>query len=109
MATSLSTLTQDSLNEAMDQIRKETAQSIENLRKELQKDVLSMEDNIATAVINALKTPQIILRTTFLHTSGFSSLLVLFERDLLLLPRSEGTRLYVRTIDYHHDEKRPIP
>jgi hypothetical protein len=64
MATSLSTLTQDSLNEAMDQIRKETAQSIENLRKEIQKDVLSMEDNIATAVINALKTPQTISMDT---------------------------------------------
>jgi hypothetical protein len=59
-STSLSTLTQDTLNEAMDQIRKETAESIEKLRQELQTDVLSMETNIATAVINALKSPQAI-------------------------------------------------
>jgi hypothetical protein len=58
MTTSVSTLTQDSLNEAMEQIRRETAQSIEKLRQELQTEVLSMENNIATAVINALKTPQ---------------------------------------------------
>jgi hypothetical protein len=64
MTTSLSTLTQDSLNEAMAQIRKETAQSIENLRQELQKDVLSMEDNIAEAVIKALKTPNTISMET---------------------------------------------
>jgi Tfp pilus assembly protein PilP len=58
--TSLSTLTKDTLNEAMDQIRKETAQSIEKLRQELQTDVLSMETNIAEAVINALRTPNAI-------------------------------------------------
>jgi hypothetical protein len=44
----------------MDQIRKETAQSIEKLRQELQTDVLSMETNIAEAVINALRTPNAI-------------------------------------------------
>jgi Tfp pilus assembly protein PilP len=61
MTTSLSTLTQDSLNEAMAQIRKETAQSIANLRQELQTDVLSMENNIAEAVIKALvKSPNTI-------------------------------------------------
>jgi hypothetical protein len=64
MTTSLSTLTQDSLNEAMEQIRKETAQSIKNLRQELQTDVLSMENNIAEAVIKALKTPSAISMET---------------------------------------------
>jgi hypothetical protein len=49
MTTSLSTLTQNSLNEAMELIRKETAQSIQNLLQELQTEVLNMEDNIATA------------------------------------------------------------
>jgi translation elongation factor P/translation initiation factor 5A len=63
-STSLSTLTQDSLNEAMEQIRKETAESIEKLRQELQTDALSMENNIATAVINALKSPQAISMDT---------------------------------------------
>jgi hypothetical protein len=64
MTTSVSTLTQDSLNEAMEQIRRETEKSIEKLRQELQTEVLSMENNIATAVINALKTPQAIAMDT---------------------------------------------
>jgi hypothetical protein len=64
MTASLSTLTQDSLNDAMEQIRKETAQSIEKLRHELQTEVLSMENNIATAVINALKPPQAVIMET---------------------------------------------
>jgi hypothetical protein len=48
----------------MEQIRKETAQSIENLRQELQTDVLSMENNIAEAVIKALKNPSAISMET---------------------------------------------
>jgi hypothetical protein len=48
----------------MEQIRKETAESIEKLRQELQTDVLSMENNIATAVINALKSSQAISMDT---------------------------------------------
>jgi hypothetical protein len=64
MTTSVLTLTQDSLNKAMEQIRHETAQSIEKLRQELQTEVLSMENNTATAVINALKTPQAIAMDT---------------------------------------------
>jgi hypothetical protein len=64
MTTSLSTLMRDSLNKAMEQIRKETAQSIEKLRSELQTEVLSTENNIATAMINALKPPQAISMDT---------------------------------------------
>jgi hypothetical protein len=64
MTTSLSTLTQNSLDEAMEQIRKETAQSIKNLRNVLQTEVLNMESNIATAVINALKAPSAISMET---------------------------------------------
>jgi hypothetical protein len=64
MATSLSTLTQNSLDEAMEQIRKETAQSINQLRNDLQTEVLNMESNIATAVINALKAPSAIAMET---------------------------------------------
>jgi hypothetical protein len=48
----------------MEQIQKETAESIEKLRQELQTDILSMENNIANAVINALKSPQAISMDT---------------------------------------------
>jgi chromosome segregation ATPase len=51
----MSTLTQSTLNEAIKKIRNETAQSIEKLRADMQKDIQSMEGNIAAAVINALK------------------------------------------------------
>jgi hypothetical protein len=53
--TNMSTLTQSTLNEAIEKIRNETAQSIEKLRADMQKDIQSMEGNIAAAVINALK------------------------------------------------------
>jgi hypothetical protein len=64
MTTSLSTLTQNSLDEAMEKIRKETAQSINTLRQELQTQVLNMEDNITTAVINAMRAPNTISMDT---------------------------------------------
>jgi hypothetical protein len=60
MTTSLSTLTQNSLDEAMEKIRKETEQSINTLCHELQTQVLNMEDNIATAVINEMRAPDTI-------------------------------------------------
>jgi hypothetical protein len=55
MVTTMSTLTQSSLDEAINKIRKETETSIQTLREELKKDVLSMEERIAASVINALK------------------------------------------------------
>jgi hypothetical protein len=64
MTTSLSTLTQNSLDEAMEKIRKETAQSINTLCQELQTQVLNMEDNITTAVINAMRAPNTISMDT---------------------------------------------
>jgi hypothetical protein len=64
MTTSLSTLTQNSLDEAMEKIRKETEKSINTLRQELQTQVLNMEDNIATAVINAMRAPNAISMDT---------------------------------------------
>lgn len=54
-ATSMSTLTQSSLDEALQKIRIDTENSIRSLREEMKNDVSSMEDRIATSVINALK------------------------------------------------------
>jgi hypothetical protein len=56
MVTSMSTLTQTSLDEAMSKIRKETENSIEKLRNDLKLEVQSMEDQIANAVIAAIRT-----------------------------------------------------
>jgi hypothetical protein len=50
------TLTQSTLDEAIEKISIKTAQSIEKLRTDMQKDIQSMEGNIAAALINALKT-----------------------------------------------------
>jgi hypothetical protein len=54
METSLSTLTQTSLDEAMLKIRKETENSIKEVRDELKKEAQSMEERIANAVITAI-------------------------------------------------------
>jgi hypothetical protein len=54
-ATSMSTLTQSTLDEAMEKIRNETTKSIEQLRSDMQKEIQNMEGNIAAALINALK------------------------------------------------------
>jgi hypothetical protein len=60
-STSMSTLTQSTLDEAMEKIRNETTKSIEKLRSEMQKEIQNMEGNIASAVINALKsTPSVV-------------------------------------------------
>jgi hypothetical protein len=56
MATSLSTLTQTSLDEAIAKLRTETENSITKLRNELKIKVQSMEDKIANAVIAAIRT-----------------------------------------------------
>jgi outer membrane murein-binding lipoprotein Lpp len=56
MATSLSTLTQTSLDEAMSKMRVETERTIQALRNELKTDVKSMEEKIAKAVITAIRT-----------------------------------------------------
>jgi hypothetical protein len=55
-STTMSTLTQSTLDEAMEKIRTETTKSIEKLRSEMQKEIQNMEGNIASAVINALKS-----------------------------------------------------
>jgi hypothetical protein len=54
MATTMSTLTQSTLDEAMEKLRAETTKSITKLREDMQKDIQHMEDKIALAVINAL-------------------------------------------------------
>jgi hypothetical protein len=56
MATSMSTLTQTSLDEAITKIRAETEQSITALRKELKTEFQSMEQKIANAVIAAIRS-----------------------------------------------------
>lgn len=53
--TNMSTLTHDSLNEAINSIRQETENSIKALREELKSDVKSMEHSIASTVIEALQ------------------------------------------------------
>jgi hypothetical protein len=55
MMTTMSTLTQSSLNDAINNLRKETKRSINSLREELKMEVKSMENNIAIAVITAMK------------------------------------------------------
>jgi hypothetical protein len=59
--TSMSTLTQSTLDEAIKNIRNETNRLIEKLKAEMQTEIKTMEGNIAAAVINALKsTPEIV-------------------------------------------------
>jgi hypothetical protein len=50
----MSTLTQSSLNEAINNLRQETEKSINDLRKELKMEVTNMESSIASAVIKAI-------------------------------------------------------
>jgi hypothetical protein len=54
MTTTMSTLTQSSLNEAINNLRQETEKSINDLRKELKMEVTNMESSIASAVIKAI-------------------------------------------------------
>jgi hypothetical protein len=54
--TTMSTLTQSTLDEAIDKIRQETEKSMERLRTEMQEKIQSMENSIATAVINAIRS-----------------------------------------------------
>jgi hypothetical protein len=54
--TTMSTLTQSSLNNAIANLRKETENSINELRAELKLEVKNMETNITTAVITAIQT-----------------------------------------------------
>jgi hypothetical protein len=54
--TTMSTLTQTSLEEAMAKIRSETENSINRLRQELKNEVKSMEDKIASAVVAAMRS-----------------------------------------------------
>jgi hypothetical protein len=58
MSTSMSTLTQSSLDDAINKLRYENAITIENLRTEIRNDVQSMESRIAAAVIQAVRTTQ---------------------------------------------------
>jgi hypothetical protein len=55
MTTTMSTLTQSSLNDAIATLRKETENSMNALREELKAEVKSMENSIATAVITAMR------------------------------------------------------
>jgi hypothetical protein len=55
MTTTMSTLTQNSINDAVANLRKETEQSINSLRDELKMEMKSMETSIATAVVAALR------------------------------------------------------
>jgi hypothetical protein len=58
MNTTMSTLTQSSLDEALAKIRDENTRAIELLRAEIKNDVQSMETRIAAAVIQAVRTAQ---------------------------------------------------
>jgi hypothetical protein len=61
MNTTMSTLTQSTLDEALEKIRKETEKSMERLRTEMNEKIQSMENSIATAVINAIRsTPEVV-------------------------------------------------
>jgi hypothetical protein len=52
----MSTLTQSSLDAALNKLRQENENAISALRNELKKEVRSMEDTIANAVIKAIKS-----------------------------------------------------
>jgi hypothetical protein len=56
MATTMSTLTQTSLEAAITTIRAETEKSINSLWQELKNEVRSMEEKIANAVITAIRS-----------------------------------------------------
>jgi hypothetical protein len=56
--TTLSTLTQESLNETLQKFRQETERSINELRNEMKNEVQSMEQNIAATVIAAIQNIQ---------------------------------------------------
>jgi hypothetical protein len=58
MSTLMSTLTQSSLDDAINKLRYENAITIENLRTKIRNDVQSMESRIAAAVIQAVRTTQ---------------------------------------------------
>jgi hypothetical protein len=58
MNTTMSTLTQSSLDDVLAKIRDENIRAIETLRAEIRNDVQSMETRIATAVIQAVRTAQ---------------------------------------------------
>jgi hypothetical protein len=61
MATSMSTLTQSTLDQAMEKMRQEHERSIEKLRQDMQTKIQSMENSIATAVISAIRqTPSVV-------------------------------------------------
>jgi hypothetical protein len=55
IGTTMSTLTQNSLDAALQQIRKETERSINNLRNEMRTEVKNMEQSIAATVIAAIQ------------------------------------------------------
>jgi hypothetical protein len=54
---SMSTLTQSSLDAALNKLRQENENAISSLRNELKNEVCSMEDKIANSVIKAIKSP----------------------------------------------------
>jgi hypothetical protein len=56
MTTTMSTLTQSSLNDAINSLRQETERSINSLWEELKSEVKSMENNIAMTVITAMQS-----------------------------------------------------
>jgi hypothetical protein len=73
--TSMSTLTQSSLEEAMAQIRAETEKSINELRQEFTKEVQSMDQKIAAAVIAAIRSspPMDPMETEYAETNSTQS------------------------------------
>jgi NMD protein affecting ribosome stability and mRNA decay len=61
MATSMSTLMQSTLDQALEKMRHEHEWSIEKLRQDMQTKIQSMENSIATAVISAIRqTPSVV-------------------------------------------------
>jgi hypothetical protein len=58
MAMAVLTLTQNSLDSALQQIRAETEKSINSLRQEMRAEVKNMEQNIAATVIAAIQATQ---------------------------------------------------
>jgi hypothetical protein len=61
MATSMSTLTQSSLNDAMEKLRQENDQLISKLHEEMNQKIQTMEESIESAGINAIQaTPSVV-------------------------------------------------
>jgi BMFP domain-containing protein YqiC len=52
----MSTLTQNSLDEALQKMREETSRAISELREEMKSDVRNMEQSIAASVVAALQS-----------------------------------------------------